>query len=45
MTATFTVQGDVLDDVLRTRAKQLGWRKEADGPRWLHPDGGILPLL
>lgn len=39
------VEGDVLDATLRSLAAARGWIKEDGGPRWLHPDGGILPLL
>lgn len=40
-----TARGDNVDEMLRTRAGARGWVKEGNGPRWLHPDGGILPLL
>jgi hypothetical protein len=39
------VRGDDLDATLQTLAREKGWHKENGGPRWLHPDGGILPLL
>jgi len=39
------IKGDDLDATLRARAEARGWVKESGGPRWLHPDGGILPLL
>lgn len=40
-----TISGDHIEELLRSRARARGWTKEGNGPRWLHPDGGILPLL